>query len=125
MTHRAGWSIVVWLIAVVCVPAVVLARAGNVPLIDAVKRGDADAVRALLEQAVDVNAAALDGTTALHWAVHRDDLQLVGALVDAGADATAVNRYHVAPLSLAAENGNAAITDKGSRKLSNCEASTM
>ena len=95
MTHRAGWSIVVWLVAVVCVPAAILAKTGDVPLIDAVKRVDADAVRALLEQSVDVNAAAVDGTTALHWAVHRDDLQLVGALVDAGADATVVNRYHV------------------------------
>ena len=112
MTHRAGWSIVVWLVAVVCVPAAILAKTGDVPLIDAVKRVDADAVRALLEQSVDVNAAAVDGTTALHWAVHRDDLQLVGALVDAGADATVVNRYHVAPLSLAAENGNAAIIEQ-------------
>ena len=112
MTHRAGWSIVVWLVAVVCVPAAILAKTGDVPLIDAVKRVDADAVRALLEQSVDVNAAAVDGTTALHWAVHRDDLQLVSALVDAGADATVVNRYHVAPLSLAAENGNAAIIER-------------
>ena len=112
MTHRIGWSIVVWLVAAVCVPAAVLASAGDAPLIEAVKRGDADAVRSLLDESVDVNAAAVDGATALHWAVHRDDLQLVGVLLDAGADASVVNRYQVAPLSLAAENGNAAIIER-------------
>jgi ankyrin repeat protein len=112
MTHWAGRSIVVWLVAAICVPAAVLAGAGDAPLIDAVKRGDADAVLSLLEQSVDVNVAAADGTTALHWAVNREDLQLVGVLVDAGADATVVNRYHVAPLSLAAENGNAALIER-------------
>ena len=36
----------------------------------------------------------------------------MGLLLDAGADATAPNRYGVAPLTLAAINGNAAIVDR-------------
>jgi ankyrin repeat protein len=81
----------------------------DVPLVEAVKAHDAAAVRALLQQSVDVNLAELDGTTALHWAVHGDDLDTVELMLRAGAEATATNRYGVTPLSLACENGNAAI----------------
>jgi ankyrin repeat protein len=52
------------------------------------------------------------GSTALHRAVDLDDLQAVELLLGAGADATARNRYGIAPLSLAAANGNAAIIRK-------------
>ena len=40
---------------------------------DAVMRGDAATVRALLGQKADVNATQADGATALHWAVYRAD----------------------------------------------------
>ena len=69
-------------------------------------------MRALVgEQVVDVNQAAPDGATALHWAVHRNDAGLVDLLIAAGADVAAANRYGVQPISLAAENGNAAILE--------------
>ena len=42
------------------------------PLIDAVKRQDVAAVRALLDRGADVNAAEADGSTALHWAAQRE-----------------------------------------------------
>ena len=48
-----------------------------------------------------------DGTTPLHWAVHRNDLKGAEALIRGGADVNAANRYGVPPLSLAATNGNA------------------
>jgi ankyrin repeat protein len=54
-----------------------------------------------------VTSAEPDGTTALHWAVRQNDLELASALLDAGADPTARNRYGVTPLYLAAENGSA------------------
>jgi ankyrin repeat protein len=38
--------------------------------------GDAAAVQKLLVQKADVNAPQVDGGTALHWAVYRDDLEL-------------------------------------------------
>ena len=40
-------------------------------LVEAVKSGDAAAVKALLQAKADGNSAEADGTTALHWAVRR------------------------------------------------------
>ena len=57
----------------------------------------------------DANVAEVDGTTALHWAAHRRDLATVELLIAAGATVDAANRYGVTPLSLAAQNGHAAI----------------
>jgi ankyrin repeat protein len=51
-------------------------------------------------------AADPDGTTPLHWAVHRDDVAAVERLLKTGADSNATNRYGVTPLSLAGTNGN-------------------
>jgi ankyrin repeat protein len=88
------------------------AAGAEVTLTEAVKNADVVAVRALLQQRVDVNQSESDGTTALHWAVHRDDLPIVDLLIRAGANVQAANRYGVAPLSLAAENGNATIIER-------------
>lgn len=57
-------------------------------LADAAMHGDRDALRELVEQGIDVNAAQPDGATALHWAVYRDDLAAVELLIDAGANVT-------------------------------------
>jgi len=66
-------------------------------------------IRTLLGEGADVNAAQVDGMTALHWAVYHDQLDIAGLLVRSGADANAQNRYGVPPLSTASTNGNAAI----------------
>ncbi len=78
-------------------------------LADAVKQADRVAVRALLERRSDVNAPQVDGTTALHWAAHQDDLETAGLLIGAGANVKAANRYGVTPLSLACTNGAAMV----------------
>ena len=85
--------------------------ADDAPLSRVVRIGDVAAVQAALAGA-DVNQADADGSTPLHWAVHRDDPALVDLLVNAGANVKAANRYGVAPLSIAATNGNAAIVDR-------------
>ena len=85
------------------------AQPATVPLIEAVKTGDAATVRAMLGQGTEVNGPESDGTTALHWATHRNDLATVDILIGAGADVDAVTRYGVTPLSLAATNGSAAM----------------
>ena len=90
--------------------AVSTARAAD--LVNAVKAGDLTRTRALLRQKADVNQAEADGTTALHWAVHRDDLTAIDLLLGAGAAANAANRYGVTALSLAATNGNAAAIER-------------
>lgn len=78
-------------------------------ILAAVRQGDPAAVRALIDRKVDVNAADVDSTTALHWAVYRDSLEIVDLLIGAGATAKTANRYGVTPISLAATNGNAAM----------------
>ena len=67
-------------------------------------------MRALLRaKRADVNAPGVDGTTPLHWAVHRDDAEMVELLVRAGANVSQANRYGVQPLWLAAVNGSAEV----------------
>ena len=77
-------------------------------LIDAVRANDAGAVRTLLDARADANAVQPDGTTALHWAVERDAIEIVQLLIRAGANVKATNRYGATPLWLASLNGNAA-----------------
>ena len=108
--YRRGVLALVALLA--CAPASAAARVADPGLIEAVKAGEVETVRALLDGGADVDAPASDGATALHWAVHRDDAGLVDLLLAAGADATVANRYGVQPVSLAAENGNPAILEK-------------
>jgi uncharacterized protein len=81
-------------------------------LLEAVKRGDAGAVRTLLRAKSDANAADADGTSALHWAVRRDDAAAAEALLAAGANARAANRYGITPLALASTNGSAAMIER-------------
>ena len=89
-----------------------LAAEADVPLVEAAKAADTARVRALvLEQNVDVNAPEVDGTTALHWAAYKGDLDTAQLLLRAGADAAAMNRYDVTPLVLAAGRGNAPIVE--------------
>jgi uncharacterized protein len=79
---------------------------------DAAMRGDREAVRAAVARKADVNVAQMDGSTALHWAVERDDLETADLLIRAGARVTVRTREGVTPLQLAAINGNAAMIDR-------------
>lgn len=84
------------------------AGSSDVRLIEAVKRPDPAAVRKLLQQRVDVNTRHADGTTALFWAIFRDDLETADLLIRAGADVNVANDLGVSPLWVAANNANAA-----------------
>ena len=79
---------------------------------DAAKRNDTSAVRSLIAQRADVNAAQADGTTALHWAARWDNAEMAGLLIAAGANAKIANHDGATPLFLAAENGSAAMIEK-------------
>ena len=88
------------------------AYAGPTDVADAAKRGDREAVRAAIARKADVNAAQVDGSTALHWAVDRDDLAMADVLLRAGARAQARTREGVTPLQLAAIAGSAPMLDR-------------
>ena len=70
------------------------------------------AIQTLVGKNEDVNGPQPDGMTALHWAAYHDDEEAVSLLLSAGADSNAVNRFQVAPLSLACMNGNASIVKR-------------
>src|SRR3954447_26508736 len=82
------------------------ARGTDAPLADAAEKVDWARVKHLVDEHADLNAAQVDGMTALHWAAYQDNAEAAKVLVAAGANAKAENRYGVAPLSLACTNGN-------------------
>ncbi len=97
------------LLAVLALTGAVGAAPIPAPVADAAMTGDRAAVRALLQQGADVNAAQGDGMSALHWAADRGDAELTTMLVYAGANPGAVTRIgHYTPLHLASRSGSAA-----------------
>ncbi len=88
------------------------ARADTPPLVAAAQLGDTSAVIALIEQDAAVDAAAADGTTALHWATYHDDAEAVSALLAAGADVNAANDLGTTALWAACQNGHAAMVQR-------------
>lgn len=90
--------------------SIMVEAAATAPVADAAKRGDRDAVKVLLKEAADVNAAQGDGMTALHWAAMNGDADMARMLLVAGANAKAVTRLgHYTPLFLAARQGQASV----------------
>jgi ankyrin repeat protein len=100
----------------VLVVAGALARPGAAEvdqrLVQAAARGDVGAIRLLLRERVDVNAADADGSTALHYAAWADDLAAVDELIKAGANVRAENAFRVTPIYIAAEQGNTATASR-------------
>jgi len=98
-----------WRFLIPAIFAVSLMGAGDVrpPLVEAAKNADKDALRALLQKKVDVNAAEADGSTALHWASYRDDLESADLLLRNSAKVNAANDLGATPLWAACQNGSA------------------
>src|SRR5215475_2381234 len=89
-----------------------LAAAADTRLSVAAMNGDMATVQSLLNEKADVNAAQGDGTTALHWAAYRDDVEMTRALLQAGGRNDVRTRLgDITPLYMAAKNGNATIVD--------------
>ena len=101
---RSGMTIA--LCAVPALLSVLVAAPVDAPVADAARRGDAEAVRTLLERGVDVQTAQADGMTALHWAAMRSDLDLAETLIYAGANLEATTRIgQHTPLHVASRTG--------------------
>ena len=103
-------SIIVLIAAGTALPAAAPAG-GDLRLIEAAKNQDQQQVRALLSQHADVNVRAEDGSTALLWAAHWNDIATAELLLRAGADANAANAFRMTPLSLACTNASAAAVE--------------
>src|SRR5215468_6447988 len=102
--------LLVTLVSTVAAGMRVMSPGGDTRLSEAAMNGDKNTVRTLLQQKVDVNVAQGDGTTALHWAAYRDDVEMAQLLIKAGADVKAATRVgSMTPLFMAAKNGNAAM----------------
>jgi len=86
--------------------------AAGTPLIDAVRSRDADRVKSLVKARADVNAPQGDGSTALQWAVHLDDVTLVDYLLESGARVETANDLGVTPLYISCTNRNGALTER-------------
>jgi uncharacterized protein len=112
MKRTLGRGIGLGLMGALILSATVLAGTNEAPVAEAAMTGDREAVRALLKQGVDVNAAMGDGMTALHWAAKKGDVQLAQMLLYAGANVKAMTRLGgFTPLIMASETGNAELID--------------
>lgn len=80
-------------------------------LVDAAKSQDQQQVRASLSGHPDVNVRSEDGSTALLWTAHWNDLPTAELLVRAGADPNAANDLLMTPLSQACTNGSAELVE--------------
>jgi uncharacterized protein len=92
--------------------AATLAASSDGRLADAVKSHDLEHAKVLLAQPLDVNAPQEDGSTALHWAVHFGDSDLVDRLIHAGANVNATTDLGATPLYLACLNADGAMVEK-------------
>jgi uncharacterized protein len=92
--------------------AVFMSAAGDARLSEAAMQGNRQAVSALLAQKVDIDGSQGDGTTALHWAAFRDDLEMAKTLIQAGANVRVTTREgEITPLFMACTNGSAAMVE--------------
>ncbi|MBV9506634.1 MAG: ankyrin repeat domain-containing protein [Acidobacteriia bacterium] len=105
-----------WCFAALVAVAASAAEAPSLPInsgvADAAMSQDKAAMLALITGHKDVNAPQADGSTALLWAAHWNDLESAELLLKAGADSKAANRYGITPLSEACSNGNPAMVKR-------------
>lgn len=101
-----------WVLPLLAIAGLAAAAGPDLRLVSAAAEQDKAAVRALLKQGVDVNAARADGATALLWAAHWDDVETADLLLRAGAKANAADDHGVTPLARAAENASDAMVAK-------------
>ena len=88
------------------------AAGASTSVLDAVASKDKAALRTLLKNGADVNAAMGDGLTAIHQVAIDGDTELAQLLIYAGANLKATTRLGgYTPLLLAAKNGDAAMIE--------------
>src|SRR4029077_4780519 len=112
MSDQSNRQGVLWAFSLTLLMVVGAAAAHeDLRLVDAAKNQDQQQVRALLNGHPDVNGRSEDGSTALLWVAHWNDLPTAELLVRAGADANAANDFRMTPLSQACTNRSAELVD--------------
>lgn len=101
-----------WVVAFLSIGALAGAAGTDLRLVQAAAEQDRNAVRRLLREKVDVNAARADGATALLWAAHWDDLEMADLLLRAGARVNQGDDHGVTALARACENTSGAMVQK-------------
>jgi ankyrin repeat protein len=95
-----------------CVSALLSAAPPEANVAEAAMNGDTTTIRTLIKQGADVNSAQGDGTTALHWAALKGNVELARMLLYAGANPRSTTRLGgYTPLLMASRNGDAAMID--------------
>jgi len=85
------------------------AETSDSPLVQAARNQDPKAVRILLNLKADVHARSSDGSTALLWLAHWNDVDTADLLLAAGADANTANDFGMTPLSEACTNASSVL----------------
>ncbi len=82
------------------------------PLGLAASRGDIESIKTLLGKAVDLNCQDRAGRTPLHLAALNERVDVVSALLEAGADVDATDeQFGCRPLHLSARQGHAGVSE--------------
>ena len=79
-------------------------------LIEATRAGDREAVVRLIAEGTDLNAATGDGMSSVHWAAQSGQVEILNALLAAGAAVDSTTRIgSYTPLHIASGQANGAI----------------
>ncbi|MGP0076676.1 MAG: ankyrin repeat domain-containing protein [Bryobacteraceae bacterium] len=109
MKRKFTGFLLAWFLSPVLIPAI----ASEAKIAAAARDGERSAAIALIRSgSQDPNAKLPDGTSALHWAVRSDDLEIVSLLIHAKADVNAADPHGITPLALACANANVEIVRK-------------
>jgi len=109
MRKLTWWAVAVTAISIAATSS---AAPATTSLLDAAESGDrATVLRLLAEKGTNPNMVGADGTTAVMWAAHNDDLALVQALIKAGANVKLKNQFGTSAITEAAIIGSAPIIE--------------
>ena len=91
------------------------AKAPDILIIEAVRKGNIEAVKQHLAAGSDVNAKDDSGWTPLHWAASKVHNKIAKLLIEEGADVNAVNKDGLAPLDYAENETFGVLIDHGAK----------
>jgi len=94
-----------------CILALTTATVSAAAIHEAVRNGETETVKRLIENGADVNARDYQHETPLHIASGRGNTEIAQLLIDKGADVNAQDDKQATPLHVAAHNGNIEVAE--------------